>query len=205
LLAGATVASFVSLLLLRNPVAAAGFTLGVVLVAFMRKGPGCPSAPAEIDIAEPVTDSLSLSQVEGYIFIDAPASAVYQHARRLSYFRDAIPEVAEVEEEADQNARLDVFDGLQHWHIDLSIVADEEDDFFAFRVEHNATMFGTCLIRFETTPGNTGTIVRITCRDKAPAQALDKSKLVTILNQEIKTYLQSLKAGCEAARPVPST
>lgn len=204
MLAGAGVATVASLLLLRKPVAAFGFALGLALMALIRKPPGSPSVQPEINTAEPVTDSLSLSQVEGYIFIDAPASAVYQHARRLSYFRDAIPEVAEVEEEANQNARLDVFDGVHHWHIDLSIVADEENDFFAFRVEHDTTMFGTCLIRFETTPGNTGTIVRITCRDKAPAQALDKVKLVNILNREIKTYLQSLKAGCETARPVPS-
>lgn len=136
------------------------------------------------------------------IKIDAELKEVYSTARRLEYFNQFLFGVDHIELIDLAAAKLKVSANGKDYEIDLQIIADQENEFFALRVEHEGVLYGTCLLRFESDPHG-GTQVSTVTRYKVQLPTPLMNDVKAVVAREVDVYLQHLKTMCEQDPVVP--
>lgn len=173
-----------------------GFLLGGLLAYVLRK----PSAPhklklVSVPVPETPTAQIKIRKPDGRLFIEAPPESVYAIARRFEYFDQLFASGTNLM--GENAAKLIVVEGERNFELEFYVIADSPGEFVGMRVEHEGTLYGTCLVRFDQTAGNLGTFAEISIKfknvtpDILPAVSESAQRI-------IEHYLANLKSRCEA-------
>ncbi len=148
-----------------------------------------------VEIANRPTESVTIS---------ADPSDVYKVARQLEYFDRFLFGVDKFNLINPSTARLVVGEGGNEYGLHLEVIADQPGEFFALRIELNGRLYGTCAVRFDGLPGNTGTTVSVLTKYKMRLPDGAMNAVRPVVSREVDVYLRNLKRLCELTVAEPA-